>query len=71
MTEKRVRLNQNVHEKLLHLRKKSKARSINDVIESLLILADETYINEGILNVANKKVTFRYDNGKLIEIQIE
>ena len=71
MTEKRVRLNQNVHEKLLHLRKKSKARSINDVIISLIEISEEFYINKGTLNVANKKVTFRYDNGKLIEIQIE
>lgn len=71
MTIKRVRLNENVHEKLLYLKKKSGARSINDVILSLILIAEEHYINNGTLNVADKKISLRYDNGKLVEIKIE
>ena len=32
MTIKRVRLNENVHEKLLYLKQKTDAKSLNDVI---------------------------------------
>lgn len=71
MTIKRVRLNQNVHEKLLYLKKQSQARSINDVIESLIITSEEIYINNGTLNVADKQIVLKYSNGKLVEIQIE
>lgn len=70
MTEKRVRLNENVHNKLLYLKKKSKARSINDVIDSLITTAEEIYINDGTLNVADKQIILKYNNGKLVEIQI-
>ena len=71
MTIKRVRLNENVHEKLMELKRKSKARSINDVICSMIITCEEIYLNEGTLNVADKQVTLKYINGRLVEIKIE
>ena len=70
MTIKRVRLNENVHEKLLDLKYKTNAKSINDVIESLIITAEEIYINNGTLNVANKQIMLKYNNGKLVEIEV-
>lgn len=70
MTIKRVRLNENVHEKLLDLKHKTNAKSINDVIESLIITAEEIYINNGTLNVSNKQIMLKYDNGKLVELEI-
>ena len=71
MTIKRVRLNQNVHEKLLYLKQNSSAKSINDVIESLLPIVDASLIDEGIIKAENKMISFKYDNGKLVEIKIE
>ena len=70
MTEKRVRLNQNVHEKLLYLKKKSKAKSINDVILSLILIGEEQYLNDKIMT-KDKKICLKYDDGKLVEIKIE
>ena len=70
MTIKRVRLNENVHEKLLDLKHKTNAKSINDVIESLIITSEEIYINNGTLNVADKQIMLKYDNGKLVELKI-
>ena len=71
MTIKRVRLNENVHKKLLHLKETTNAKSINDVIEALIDISEEFYTNNGTLNVVNKRISFRYDNGKIVEIQIE
>ena len=71
MTEKRVRLNENVHNQLLYLKKQTKAKSINDVITSLMAIAEEFYINEGLLKVADKKVSLKYNNGELVEIKFE
>ena len=70
MTIKRVRLNENVHEKLLDLKQKTEAKSINDVIYSLIKIAEEFYINNGTLKAENKQILLKYDNGKLVEIQI-
>ena len=71
MTIKRVRLNEKVHEKLLHLKKETNAKSINDVINSLIQISEEFYTKQGTLNVRHKKLTFKYDNGKIVEIKIE
>ena len=68
---KRVRLNENVHERLLCLKEKTGAKSLNDVIFSLIVIAEEFYIDDGRLDVANKTISLKYDNGKLVEIQIE
>jgi predicted CopG family antitoxin len=69
MTTKRVRLNENVHKKLLNLKKKSQARSINDVIETMLEAIDEDYIT-GTIQTENKYITLKYNSGKLVEIQV-
>ena len=71
MTIKRVRLNENVHEKLLYLKNKTNAKSINDVISELIEISEEFYTNKGILNVANATVLLKYNNGKIVEIRIE
>ena len=70
MTIKRVRLNENVHKKLLHLKETSNAKSINDVISSLIQINEEFYTNKGRLNVKNKIVVFKYNDGQLVEIEI-
>ncbi len=70
MTEKRVRLNQKVHEKLLYLKQKSKAKSINDVILALITIAEEQYLNDKII-ADDKKICLKYDDGKLVELKIE
>jgi len=69
MTIKRVRLNENVHKKLLDLKTKSEVRSINDVIEAMLEALDEDYIT-GTIQATNKIITLKYDSGKLVEIQV-
>lgn len=69
MTIKRVRLNENVHKKLLDLKNKSEARSINDVIETMLEAIDEEYV-AGTIPTSNKIITLKYDSGKLVEIQV-
>ena len=71
MTTKRVRLNEDVHEKLLCIKQKSTAKSINDVIAALITIADESFIDEGLIKAENKMISLRYNNGKLVEIQIE
>ena len=68
---KQVKLSKNVHERLLQLKKKTDAKSINDVILALLKTSEEFYTEQGTLKVSNKKVTFRCNKGKLVEIQIE
>lgn len=68
---KQVKLSKNVHERLLQLKKKTNAKSINDVILSLLETAEEFYTNDGNIKVSNKKTTFKCNKGKLVEIQIE
>ena len=71
MTIKRVRLNENVHEKLLYLKQESSAKSINDVIEALLPIVDASLIDEGIITAENKLISPTYDNGQLVEIKIK
>lgn len=71
MTIKRVRLNENVHEKLLQMKEKNKFRSINDVINSLINIVGEINLNNNTLNVENRVISFKYNNGKLVEIKIE
>jgi len=70
MTIKRVRLNQDVHNRLLCLKQKSQARSINDVIEALIYIGEEQYLN-GRITTKNKQVMLRYNDGKLVEIQVK
>lgn len=65
MTTKRVRLNENVHEQLLYLKKQSNAKSINNVIEALLFIAEEYYING-----KDKRIILEYNKGVLVEIRI-
>lgn len=67
---KQVKISKNVHEKLLYLKSKTNAKSINDVISELIEISEEFYIKQGTLNVANATVLFKYNNGKLVEIQI-
>ena len=68
---KQVKVNKNVHDKLLYLKKKTNAKSINDVIISLIQISEEYYTTQGTLNVENKEVLLRYDKyGKLVEIKI-
>lgn len=68
---KQVKLSKNVHEKLLCLKKKNNKKSINDVILDLIEISEEFYTNNGNLKVTDKKTTFKYNRGKLTEIQIE
>lgn len=68
---KQVKISKNVHKKLVCLKEQSNAKSINDVISSLITISEEFYTNKGTLNVANKRISFKYDNGKIVEIQIE
>ena len=67
---KLVRIEKNVHETLLHMKEKNNAKSINDVIESLITIAGEFYINKGRLNVTGKNFSIIYNNGEIVEIQI-
>ena len=69
MTIKRVRLNENVHKRLLNIKQKSQARSINEVIQNLLDIVGEDYTN-GTIKTDNKKISLIYNNGKLVEIQV-
>ena len=71
MTEKRVRINENVHQKLSNLKEETGAKSLSDVIYSLILIAEEFYTNDGKLNVKNKKILLKYDNGRLVEIEIK
>ena len=68
MTIKRVRINKKVHERLLYLKEKSNAKSINDVIEALIIIAEEQYL-QGKITADGKKILLDYD-GKLVTIKI-
>lgn len=68
---KQVKISKNVHEKLLYLKQINNEKSINDVINNLIKIAGEYYINDGIINVENKKILFKYDDGKLVEIEIK
>ena len=67
---KQVKISKNVHEKLLYLKQKNNKKSINDVITDLIEISEEFYIKQGTLNVANATVIFKYNNGKIVEIQI-
>lgn len=68
---KQVKISKKLHKKLVYLKEQSNSKSINDVIESLINISEEFYTNNGTLNVVNKRISFRYDNGKIVEIQIE
>ena len=68
---KQVKISKKLHKKLVYLKETTNAKSINDVIESLIDTSEEFYTNNGTLNVVNKRISFRYDNGKIVEIQIE
>jgi len=70
MTIKRVRLNQDVHKKLTYLKEKTKAKSLNDVIQDLITIGEEQYIN-GTLKAKNKTILLKYDNEKLVEIEVK
>lgn len=68
---KQVKISKKLHKKLVYLKETNNAKSINDVIEALIDISEEFYTNNGTLNVVNKRISFRYDNGKIVEIQIE
>ena len=68
---KQVKISKKLHKKLVCLKETTNAKSINDVIEALIDISEEFYTNNGTLNVVNKRISFRYDNGKIVEIQIE
>ena len=68
---KQVKISKKLHKKLVYLKETTNAKSINDVIEALIEISEEFYTNNGTLNVVNKRISFRYDNGKIVEIQIE
>lgn len=68
---KQVKISKELHKKLVYLKETTNAKSINDVIEALIDISEEFYTNNGTLNVVNKRISFRYDNGKIVEIQIE
>jgi hypothetical protein len=59
-----------VHERLLYLKQQTKARSINDVIDALICIGEEQYLN-GTITTSNKQIMLRYDKGKLVEIQVK
>lgn len=67
---KLVRIEKNVHEKLSELKQKNNAKSINDVIKSLIEISEEFYTNHGTLNIENKQILLKTDNGKIVEIEI-
>ena len=67
---KLVRIDKDVHEKLSELKQKNNAKSINDVIKSLIEISEEFYTNQGTLNIANKQILLKNDNGKIVEIEI-
>lgn len=69
MTIKRVRLNKNVHERLMYLKKQTNAKSINNVIEALITIAEEQYLN-GKITANDKEITLEYNKGVLVEIKI-
>ena len=68
---KQVKISKKLHKKLVYLKETTNVKSINDVIEALIDISEEFYTNNGTLNVVNKRISFRYDNGKIVEIQIE
>ena len=70
MTIKRVRLNKNVHERLMYLKKQTNAKSINNVIEALITIAEEQYLN-GKITANDKEITLEYNKGVLVEIKIK
>ena len=70
MTIKRVRLNKNVHERLMYLKKQTNAKSINNVIEALITIAEEQYLN-GKIAANDKEITLKHNKGVLVEINIK
>ena len=70
MTIKRVRLNKNVHERLMYLKKQTNAKSINNVIEALITIAEEQYLN-GKIAANDKEIILEYNKGVLVEIKIK
>ena len=70
MTTKRVRLNGNVHEQLLYLKQKTNAKSINNVVDALINIAAEQYLN-GNTATNNNKIDLEYDKRVLVEIKIK
>ena len=66
---KQVKISKNVHEKLLYLKHKNNAKSINDVICSLIKISEEYYTNDGTINLKNKDFKIKYSNGRIVEIE--
>ena len=67
---KQVKINNEVHERLVNLKSKSNAKSISDVILALILIAEEQYL-DGKITTANKDILLRYADGKLVEIKIK
>jgi hypothetical protein len=54
----------------MYLKKQTNAKSINNVIEALITIAEEQYLN-GKISANNKQVTLEYNEGVLVEIKIK
>lgn len=67
---KQVKISKNVHEQLLCLKRKSEAKSISDVIHSLIIIGQEQYLT-GTIKAEDKKILLKYNNGKLVELKVK
>ena len=66
---KQVKITKNVHERLNYLKSKTNAKSINDVIQSLINIGEEQYL-KGTIQTESKNILLEYDDGKLVTIKI-
>lgn len=66
---KQVKINKKVHERLTYLKSKTNAKSINDVIVTLINIGEEQYLH-GTIPAKGKKILLDYDDGKLVAIKI-
>lgn len=69
MTTKRVRVNEKVHGRLKYLKEKGNAKSLNDVIDALIIIGEEQYL-KGKITTDDKQIFLGVDGGKLVEIRL-
>lgn len=66
---KQVKISKNIHKKLIILKSKTNAKSINDVITSLINIGEEQYL-QGTIQTEGKEILLDYDDGKLVAIKI-
>ncbi len=67
---KQVKIYDDVHERLVYLKREKNAKSINEVITSLIIIGEEQYLH-GKIPATGKKIQLEYDSGRLVEIKIK